>query len=107
MPPHTTRILRALRAECVKATFFVVGNMARAYGSIVRRAYADGHSIATHSQRHRVLGPHPGALIEQDFERGTTMVAGALGGRGRAAPFHRFPGLARTSALEQHSPRGV
>ena len=52
LPPYTTRILDMLAAECVKATFFMVGRMARGYPSIVRRIYNEGHTIANHSQNH-------------------------------------------------------
>ena len=103
LPPSTARILDTLRAECVKATFFVLGNMAKAHPKLLRRAYAEGHTIATHSQHHRVLGQHASATdVEQDFESGVGMVAAALGDRKRVAPFYQFPGLGRTTALEQH-----
>lgn len=103
LPPSTKRVLKALRAECVRATFFVLGRMAKAYPDLLRRAYSEGHTIATHSQAHRVLGQGvPEATVEQDFETGVDMVAAVLGGRKAVAPFYRFPGLARSAALEQH-----
>ena len=37
--------LDVLAAECVKATYFLVGRMARAYPNMVKRIYADGHTI--------------------------------------------------------------
>ena len=43
--PSTIRVLDILKAECVQATFFVVGGMAERYPSLVRRAYEDGHSL--------------------------------------------------------------
>ena len=102
-PPYSARILDALQAECVKATFFVLGNMAKAYPDLLRRANAEGHTIATHSQHHRVLGQHASAAdVERDFESGAEMVAAALGDRKAVAPFYRFPGLGRSAALEQH-----
>ena len=108
-PPNTARILDALGAECVKATFFVLGNMAKAHPALLRRAHADGHTIATHSQQHRVLGQHASAAeVERDFDSGAEMVAVALGDRKAVAPFYRFPGLSRSAALEQHlASRGV
>jgi peptidoglycan/xylan/chitin deacetylase (PgdA/CDA1 family) len=39
LPPYTARVLNALRAECVRATFFVLGGMAKAYPGLVRRAH--------------------------------------------------------------------
>jgi peptidoglycan/xylan/chitin deacetylase (PgdA/CDA1 family) len=102
LPPSTTRILDALRAECVQATFFIVGNMAKAHPDLVRRAHAEGHTIATHSQHHRVLGQASAAAVERDFETGVELVAAALGNRKAVAPFYRFPGFGRSAALEQH-----
>ena len=103
LPHHTARVLNVLKAECVQATFFVIGSMAKAYPDLLRRAYSEGHTIATHSQYHRVLGPKvPAAEVERDFESGVEMVAAALGDRKAVAAFYRFPGLGRSTALEQH-----
>jgi peptidoglycan/xylan/chitin deacetylase (PgdA/CDA1 family) len=109
LSPYTGRILSTLRAECVRATFFVVGSMAKANPNAVRRAYAEGHTIATHSQRHRVLGLNvQEAGAEQDFDSGVEIVAAVLGGRNAVAPFYRFPGLGRSNAAEQYlHARGV
>ena len=52
IPPYTNAVLDTLASECVKATYFLVGEMARAYPSIVRRIYNAGHTIGTHSQNH-------------------------------------------------------
>src|SRR6185437_5928585 len=52
IPPFTNAVLDTLASECVKATYFLVGEMARAYPSIVRRIYNAGHTIGTHSQNH-------------------------------------------------------
>src|SRR5215813_1802936 len=52
LPPHTTKVLDILASECVKATFFMVGRMASGYPNLVKRVYAEGHTIATHSLSH-------------------------------------------------------
>src|SRR6516225_3506971 len=52
LPPYTSRVLDTLAAECVKATFFLVGRMALGYPQLVRREYNEGHTIAGHSQNH-------------------------------------------------------
>ena len=52
LPPYSTRILDILAHECVKATFFMVGRMARAFPKIVRRTHDEGHTLANHSQNH-------------------------------------------------------
>src|SRR3974390_3698976 len=50
LPPYTDFILGTLASQCVKATYFLVGQMAHAYPSLVRRIYNEGHTIGTHSQ---------------------------------------------------------
>ena len=48
-------ILDLLKAENVKATFFVVGRLARAQPDLIRRMAAEGHEIGNHSQNHNRL----------------------------------------------------
>ena len=55
LPPHTSKVLDALAAECVKANFFIIGQMARAYPALVQREYREGHTIGTHTEHHRLL----------------------------------------------------
>jgi peptidoglycan/xylan/chitin deacetylase (PgdA/CDA1 family) len=52
LPAYTNRILDTLASECVQATFFLVGRMARAYPAVVQRIHDDRHTIANHSQNH-------------------------------------------------------
>src|SRR5438067_2067254 len=54
LPRYTSRVLETLASECVKATFFMVGQMARAYPSMVRRVYDEGHTVANHTQNHPI-----------------------------------------------------
>src|SRR5262245_11242329 len=54
IPRYTTAILETLASECVKATFFMVGQMARAYPWMVRRVYDEGHTVANHTQNHPI-----------------------------------------------------
>ena len=50
LPRYSNQILDILAAQCVKATFFLVGEMARAFPATVRRIFAEGHTIGTHSE---------------------------------------------------------
>src|ERR1700749_2849182 len=60
IPPSTTRVLDVLASQCVKANFFLVGEMARNYPWVVRRMYNEGHVIGTHSEDHpRRFGEMP------------------------------------------------
>src|SRR5262249_11118373 len=103
LPPYTTRILETLAAECVKATFFMVGRMAQGYPAIVRRVYNEGHTIANHSQSHpftfhKMSVEH----AAQEIEGGFASLRTALGDPSAVAPFFRIPGLLRQTPVEQY-----
>ncbi|HEY7548549.1 MAG TPA: polysaccharide deacetylase family protein, partial [Hyphomicrobiaceae bacterium] len=49
VPGSTRVILAALAAECTKATFFVVGEMAAAHPEVVKEIADQGHTIGTHT----------------------------------------------------------
>lgn len=51
-PNVTPKVLDILKAENVKATFFVIGKYVDAYPEIVKRAYDEGHFIANHTYDH-------------------------------------------------------
>jgi peptidoglycan/xylan/chitin deacetylase (PgdA/CDA1 family) len=54
-PDTTPELLAILRHYHVKATFFVVGAMARRYPTMLKAIAADGHEIANHTYRHTNL----------------------------------------------------
>src|ERR1700750_1151843 len=49
LPKYRYQILDSLAAQCVKATFFMVGQQARANPEGVRKVLAAGHTVATHT----------------------------------------------------------
>jgi peptidoglycan/xylan/chitin deacetylase (PgdA/CDA1 family) len=110
-PGTTDRVLAALRAECVKATFFLLGRNAAHHPNLVRREQADGHTVAHHTFSHRLLGHIPVDAAEAEIDRGIAAVETALNGRQgtlAAAPFFRFPGFVSSSALlERLARRGI
>ena len=63
IPRYTDPILDMLAAECIKATYFIVGEMAREYPEALKRIYAAGHTIGTHSMT------HPNPFQKQGFDR--------------------------------------
>jgi len=103
IPPSTNAILDTLASQCVKATYFLVGEMARAYPSIVRRIYNAGHTIGTHSQNHPFAFQRLSVeKAERQVETGIESVDAALGDPKAISPFFRIPGLGRTSAIESY-----
>jgi peptidoglycan/xylan/chitin deacetylase (PgdA/CDA1 family) len=103
LPRYTNQILDILAAECVKATFFVVGRMAQAYPEGARRMRDGGHSIGTHSQSHP-LNFHRMTLeqAKQEVDAGIASTAAALGDATALSPFFRIPGLLRAEAVESY-----
>jgi peptidoglycan/xylan/chitin deacetylase (PgdA/CDA1 family) len=101
IPPYSNIILDTLDSQCVKATYFMVGEMARAYPAIVRRIYNAGHTIGTHSQHHP-FGFERLSMqrVEREVDGGIAAVDAALGDPKAASPFFRIPGLGRTNAIE-------
>lgn len=53
---NTVGVLNALKANNVKATFFIVGRMAHRNPDILSRIAAEGHLLANHSANHPLLG---------------------------------------------------
>ena len=51
-PVWTPRILDVLKREGVKATFFMIGQQLADQPDLVRRVYAEGHEIGSHSFTH-------------------------------------------------------
>jgi peptidoglycan/xylan/chitin deacetylase (PgdA/CDA1 family) len=65
-PPYTDRILDVLRAERVRATFFVVGRAAAAYPATLRRIAREGNALGNHTwdHSHMTLESPPGMRSE-------------------------------------------
>lgn len=68
-PPYTNQILEVLRAEHVRATFFVVGRAVVAYPRVVRREAEDGDAIGNHTWNHGHLLLYDVAGLRRTLER--------------------------------------
>jgi peptidoglycan-N-acetylglucosamine deacetylase len=101
LPPYTNEILDILAAQCVKATYFLVGEMARSFPAAVRRIYEAGHTIGTHSEDHPLRFDRISVeKVRWEIDQGIADVSAALGDPRELAPFFRIPGLGRTDAVE-------
>jgi len=101
LPRYSNPVLDILAAQCVQATYFLVGQMARTYPAVVRRIYEAGHSIGTHSEDHPSgFQKLPIEKMRQEIDDGIADVSAALGDPQGLAPFFRIPGLARSDAVE-------
>ena len=63
----TPQILDILKAENVKATFYVCGNMVETYPAVLKRIFDEGHAIGNHSYNHNYnqLYSSPWNFMEQ------------------------------------------
>jgi peptidoglycan/xylan/chitin deacetylase (PgdA/CDA1 family) len=110
-PGSTRRVLDALRHECVKATFFLLGQSAQAHPDLARRELADGHTIGNHTFSHPLLDRMSIAAAQAQIDRGFAAIDTVLYGSPAAVPrtpFFRFPGFVSTPALLQRlQQRGI
>ena len=101
LPPYSTQVLDTLISQCVKATFFIVGEMARAYPDVLRREYEAGYTIGTHSQNHPLRFENlTGDKLSAQIDGGIASVSAVLGDPDAVAPFFRIPGLGRSEVIE-------
>ena len=94
-PDNTPMVLKALKENCIKATFFEIGQHATWRPDISREVAAAGMTVGNHTWSHKDLAKNPYAkdieLAKQEIEMGVSAVHMAIGGP--TAPFFRFPDL--------------
>jgi peptidoglycan/xylan/chitin deacetylase (PgdA/CDA1 family) len=101
-PPTTSKILAALAKECVRATFFMIGQSAAANPQLVKRMAAEGHTIAHHTFAHADLKKISHEKAVEQIDRGISADEMALNGKATTVPttpFFRFPYFESTPAL--------
>ena len=105
-PATTPRVLAALKAACVHATFFLVGRRTAAAPALARREHEEGHGVGHHSDTHPAftLRGFDTASAETDIQNGIEADEIAVYGKDATPdhphePFFRFPGFADTPAL--------
>ena len=103
LPRNSNQVLEILAAQCVKATFFIIGRMAQSSPEGVRKLRDAGHSIGTHSQNHPLtMNKMSIERARQEIDDGIASVKTALGDDAALAPFFRIPGLLRAEAVEDY-----
>jgi peptidoglycan/xylan/chitin deacetylase (PgdA/CDA1 family) len=101
--PYTNNILDILATECIKATFFMVGNAVVDAPDIARRAFNEGHTIGTHTFEDSKLDEIPVEKAVADIEKGIATVAEAIGSRNDVAPFFRAPDFELSKQAERYA----
>jgi peptidoglycan/xylan/chitin deacetylase (PgdA/CDA1 family) len=104
LPRNSNQILQILADQCVKATFFTIGQQANANPEGVRKVRDAGHTVATHTQNHPLnMQRLPIDRAIKEIDDGIASVTAALGDGTAPAPFFRIPGLARADATEAYA----
>lgn len=78
-PVWTPRVLDILKAENVKAAFFVVGENGQANPDLVRRIVGEGHEIGNHSFTHPNLGEVPHQITELELNTTQRLIESLTG----------------------------
>jgi peptidoglycan-N-acetylglucosamine deacetylase len=103
LPHNSNQILDILASECIKATFFEIGRMARSFPEGVLKLRDAGHTIGTHSQNHPLSMDRMAiGRAQQEIDDGIASVKAALGDDTALAPFFRIPGLLRAEGVENY-----
>ncbi len=74
---YTPQILDILARHGARATFFVVGRLARAYPDLIQRIAAEGHTLANHTWRHEDLATLSRSAFDETVGR-TEAILGDL-----------------------------
>jgi peptidoglycan/xylan/chitin deacetylase (PgdA/CDA1 family) len=100
-PENTPAVIKALTDECVKGTFFEIGEHATWHPEISKMVAAAGMTIGSHTWSHKDLAKNPYASdieqAKQEIEMGVSAVHAAVDGP--IAPFFRFPDLQQPPVL--------
>jgi peptidoglycan/xylan/chitin deacetylase (PgdA/CDA1 family) len=78
-PGQTARVLDILKANGVKATFFVVGTWVRSFPGLVKREVAEGHVVGNHTNAHPPLRRLPAPAVAAQIAGGAAAISGATG----------------------------
>ena len=100
----TPRILKVLKKECVKATFFYVGRMAKFHPKLVKRVIAAGHTLGHHTHAHSRLTGYSTKRGSQFIDKGIRTIqkiAYGIDSSKARVPFFRYPYLAKSKSTNQ------
>jgi peptidoglycan/xylan/chitin deacetylase (PgdA/CDA1 family) len=104
LPKNSNQVLQILADNCIKATFFEIGEQAKANPEGIRKLIAAGHTVGSHSQRHPLTYHKMSEeQARQETETGIASIKAAMTDPNAIAPFFRIPGLMRAPAVEAYA----
>ena len=103
LPRNSNQVLQILADNCVKATFFEIGEQAKANPEGIRKLIAAGHTVGSHSMHHPLtFHKMSEAQAKQEVDDGITWIKAAMEDPNAIAPFFRIPGLLRAPPVEAY-----
>jgi peptidoglycan/xylan/chitin deacetylase (PgdA/CDA1 family) len=100
-PENTPAVLKALADNCLKATFFEIGEHATWHPEITKQVIEAGMTVGSHTWSHKDLAKNPYAkdieLAKAEIEMGVSAVH--MAANAPIAPFFRFPDLQQPPEL--------
>ena len=104
IPRNSYQVLQILADNCVKATFFEIGEQARANPEGIRKLIEAGHTVGSHSQRHPLnFNRMSEEQAKKEVEAGIESIKAAMTDPNAIAPFFRIPGLMRAPPVEAYA----
>lgn len=78
-PQYTTEILDLLKKHNIKATFFVLGQLAEEYPEIIKRQAAEGHEVGNHTYSHFDITKLSKGELEEEFNKTQDIISSLTG----------------------------
>ncbi len=104
IPKNSNKVLQILADNCIKATFFEIGEQARANPEGIRKLVEAGHTVGSHSQRHPLnFNKMSEEQAKAEIEAGIASIKAAMTDPNAMAPFFRIPGLMRGPGVEAYA----
>lgn len=91
---NTCRLLECFRKHQVKGTFFIVGNIAERFPTLIRKIVSEGHEIGSHSNMHRMLTSMDSKSFREDIRTSKSLLEHTSG---QAVVQYRAPSWSLTS----------
>lgn len=76
---NTERLLTLFNERLAKATFFVLGYVAREHPQLIRDIAAAGHEIATHGYAHQLVYQQTPAVFKEDVSQAKKLIEDIIG----------------------------
>jgi peptidoglycan-N-acetylglucosamine deacetylase len=103
LPKNSNQVLQILADNCVKATFFEIGEQAKANPEGIRKLVAAGHTVGSHSMHHPLtFHKMSEAQAKQEVDDGIMWIKAAMTDPNALSPFFRIPGLLRAAPVEAY-----